>query len=53
MKDVQDDKVVSRLTKLNPIRTYDLTELDSFVHKHKVDFLTKSDTKPMECNNIN
>ena len=27
MKDVQDDKTVSRLTELNPVATYDSTEL--------------------------
>ena len=45
MKDVQDDKGVFRLSKLNPITAYDLTELDLLVHKHKVDFWTKPDTK--------
>ena len=45
MKDVQDDNTFSRLTKLNHVTTYDITELDSLVHKHEVNFWTISDTK--------
>ena len=44
MKDVQDNKVVSRLTKLNPVTTDDLSELDSLVFEHEVNFWNKSDT---------
>ena len=43
MKDVQDNKAVSSLTKLNTATNYDLTELDSLVHE--VDIRIKSDIK--------
>ena len=45
MKDLQDDVAVSRLTKLNPVMTYDLKELESLVHEYEVHFLTKCYTK--------
>ena len=36
MKDVQNDKAVPRLTKINPVTNYNLTELESLINE--VDF---------------
>ena len=38
-------KTVSMLRKLNPLTIADLMELYSLVHKHQMDFWTKSDRK--------
>ena len=45
MKDVKDDKATKALTRLNPLATYDLQNLDTLVHEHKIDFWTKPNTK--------
>ena len=38
MKDVQDNNVVSRMTKPTPVTASDSREIDYLVHEHEVNF---------------